>query len=135
MVKIKDILLIFTLVFIDQLTKILSKNKHFFIINYTENTGAAFSLFQDYTLFLILISILVVFFTLYYFIKIKQPSKKLYISLILILSGTIGNLIDRISLGFVRDFIDLKIWPIFNLADLYNVVAFILILIYYFKKR
>ena len=135
MVKIKDIVLIFILVSIDQLTKILSKNKNFFIINYTENTGAAFSLFQGYTFFLILISMLVVFSTLYYFIKIKQPSKKLYISLILILSGTIGNLIDRISLGFVRDFIDLKIWPIFNLADLYNVVAFILILIYYFKKR
>ncbi|HLC73792.1 MAG TPA: signal peptidase II [Candidatus Nanoarchaeia archaeon] len=135
MVKIKDIVLIFILVFLDQLTKILSKNKNFFIINYTENTGAAFSLFQGYKLFLILISVIVIFFTLYYFIKIKQQSKKLYISLILILSGTIGNLIDRISFGFVRDFIDLKIWPIFNLADSYNVVAFILILIYYFKKR
>jgi|SRR3989338_1280919 len=135
MVKIKYIVLIFILVLIDQLTKFLSKNKNFFIINYTENTGAAFSLFQGYTLFLILISILVVFFTLYYFIKIKQSPKRVYIILILILSGTIGNLIDRISLGFVRDFIDLKIWPIFNLADLYNVVAFILILIYYFKKR
>mgnify|MGYP001599186497 CR=1 FL=1 len=135
MVKTRDIILILILIILDQLSKFYFKDKNFFIFNYTKNTGAAFSILQDYTLFLILISILVISFTLYYFIKLKKINKSLRIAFILILSGTLGNLIDRVFLDYVRDFIDLKIWPIFNLADSYNVIGFILVVIYFYKKK
>ena len=46
------------------------------------------------------------------------------------MAGTIGNLIDRIVFGYVRDFISISIWPSFNLADIFNVIGVILILIH-----
>ncbi|MBS3146299.1 signal peptidase II [Candidatus Woesearchaeota archaeon] len=134
MVKTKYILLIILFIVLDQLTKNFFKDKHFSIINYTENSGAAFSLFQGFTLLLITISLIVLIITLYYFITLTKLNLKLNYSFILIISGTSGNLIDRIFLGVVRDFIDFKIWPIFNLADSYNVIGFILLLIYFNRK-
>ncbi|MBS3149810.1 signal peptidase II [Candidatus Woesearchaeota archaeon] len=133
MVSKKNILLLIILIVLDQLTKLYFKNKNFFIFNYTENTGAAFSILKNQINLLIIISIIVALIIIYYLIKSKQ--KRLELSLIFILSGTLGNLIDRISFKYVRDFIDLKIWPIFNLADIYNVLGFIILIIYFYKKR
>lgn len=134
MVRKKHIILLIFLILLDQLTKFYFKNKNFFIFHYTENTGAAFSILQNKINLLIIISIIVALITIYYLIKLKL-SKKLELSLILILSGTLGNLIDRIFLKFVRDFIDLRIWPIFNLADFYNVAGFILLIICFYRKK
>ena len=134
MVRKKHIIFLIILILLDQLTKFYFKNKNFFIFHYTENTGAAFSILQNKINLLIILSIVAAIITIYYLIKLKL-SRKLELSLILILSGTLGNLIDRIFLKYVRDFIDLKIWPIFNLADFYNVLGFILLLIYFRKKR
>lgn len=133
MVRKKYIYLLIILIFLDQITKFYLKNKNFFIFHYTENTGAAFSILQNYTSILTIISIIVALIIIYYLIKLKE--KKLELSLILILSGTLGNLIDRIFLKFVRDFIDLRIWPIFNLADFYNVAGFILLIICFYRKK
>ncbi len=129
MVK-KHLVIIVLLIILDQLTKIFFKGKSFFIFNYTTNTGAAFSLFQNQVLFLIITSIAILIFLIYMY---KQyPKLRLYLSLII--AGTIGNLIDRIFLGHVRDFIDFKIWPIFNVADSLNVVGVILIIYHLLKE-
>ena len=121
----KKFLIPVLIVFLDQLTKFLFKDKHFFIINYLKNYWAAFSLLQGQSLIFILTAILVIFLIFFYYNKVKYK-----IALLFILGGTIGNLIDRIFLGFVRDFIDLKIWPVFNIADCFNVVG-VAILMYY----
>lgn len=115
----KFILIAFFVVLLDQISKILTKDVHYGIFNYVTNTGAAFSLFKGSNLILALIAIVVIV-VLFYFYK-NYP--KLWLSLGFILGGTIGNLIDRIVFGYVRDFIDLKYWPIFNVADSFNVIG------------
>ena len=94
----------------------------FFRLTHVHNTGAAFGLFQDQTSLLtfvafIGIAVLLVFALFMYrrlpFLN-NMPGK---MSLGLVLGGTVGNLIDRLSSGYVTDFIDIGIWPAFNIAD------------------
>lgn len=118
-----------SIIILDQISKFLLKDVHYGIINYVTNTGVAFSLFQNGGIYLILISVIALFFIVYFYLKYP----KLVIPLAFILGGTIGNLIDRILFGYVRDFIDFKIWPIFNVADSFNVIG-ILILVYFIWK-
>ena len=94
----------------------------FFRLTYAQNTGAAFSIFYGKTailtyvsLFGALIILVYNFFLARYFPTLQTGWNK--IALGLILGGTIGNLIDRFTLFYVRDFIDVGPWPIFNLAD------------------
>ena len=115
-------LLIILLVILDQLSKYLFGN--------VKNYGAAFGILQGYTTFLIIISLIVFGVCLYYYIK----NKNLRLSLSFIMAGTLGNLIDRIIFGYVRDFIDLKFFPVFNMADSFNVIGVILIIYLIFKK-
>ena len=123
------VLIAFFIVVLDQITKVLFLDVHYGIFNYTTNTGAAFSLFQDSVFVLSLISFAAIVFIIYFYRKYP----KLVLPLAFLLGGTFGNLIDRVFLGFVRDFIDLKVWPIFNLADSFNVIG-VLILAYLIWK-
>ncbi len=132
MKKNKLFLLIALLVIIlDQITKVLFKDVHYGIFNYTTNTGAAFSLFQGYTLYLIAFSLIALFIII--FAYVKYP--KLIVPLGFLLGGTLSNLIDRISFGYVRDFIDFKVWPIFNFADSFNVIGVLIIIYYLWKEK
>lgn len=82
------------------------------------NTGAAFSIFKNKVPFFIIAAIIAIILILIELLLSKQKHKFLYrFSLFLILSGAIGNLIDRILFGYVIDFIDLRFWPVFNVAD------------------
>lgn len=117
-----NLLLLIVLVFLDQITK--------FYLTSTINTGAAFSLFQGQRYVLIAVSILVIIFILKYY-----GEKKYQFPLTLILSGTIGNLIDRVFLGHVRDFIDLKFWPVFNIADTCIVIGALLLAYKIWKEK
>jgi len=119
------VLLIILLILLDQITK-------YFLTN-TINYGAAFGILQNQTTFLIIVSIIVLGFCIYYFIKDKNKNQRIALSFIL--AGTISNLIDRIFLGYVRDFINLKIWPVFNLADSFNVIGVGLLIYFLLKKR
>ena len=126
----KHILLILFLLFIDLFTKIYFKNRNieiskYFSINYTENTGITFGLFSNNNLLFIFISIIIIFIILYYYKK----EKNLQYGFDFILSGALGNLISRIFYSYVIDFIDFKIWPVFNLADLF-ITSGAIILIY-----
>ncbi|MBU2633947.1 MAG: signal peptidase II [Nanoarchaeota archaeon] len=119
------VLLIILLILLDQVTKYFLTN----IINY----GAAFGILQNQTLFLIIVSLIVLGFCIYYFIKYKNKNQRIALSLII--AGTASNLIDRIFLGYVRDFINLQIWPVFNLADSYNVIGVGLLIYFIIKKN
>jgi len=85
------------------------------------NTGAAFGIFENKTLFLAVFSIFVIVLISVYLIKTNKSLN--FINAIawgLILGGTVGNFIDRLSLGYVLDFIrfDFVDFPIFNIADI-----------------
>ena len=127
--KNKFLLIIPVLVLIDQIVKYLVKDKIYIIFNsplilYSKNTGAAFGILEGNNLLLIFIS-LIIFVILGYFYY-KEP--KLRLGLIFIVSGAIGNLIDRISKGFVVDYINLGFYPAFNLADSFNIIGLIIII-------
>ena len=82
-----------------------------------ENTGAAFGLFQQGgTIFAILAVIVAVFIVIYY-PQIPDDERLMRVSLAMQLGGALGNLIDRIFLGPVTDFISIGIFPVFNIAD------------------
>jgi len=94
----------------------------FFRLTYAQNTGAAFSIFYGKTDILAVISCLgtiaiLVYNFLAYRIVPYLNTRLNKIALGLILGGTVGNLIDRVCLGYVRDFLDAGPWPIFNIAD------------------
>ena len=86
-------------------------------LTYVTNTGGLFGLFPDQTLLVTVGAALsLVAIALYYrFLAPKSILARL--SLGLLLGGAVGNIIDRIHLGHVVDFIDLGVWPVFNLAD------------------
>ena len=107
--------------------------KNFLNITYVHNTGAAFSLFDNARIFLIIIGILaVIIFTCYIF-KIKNLNDFDMFTHSLVLGGILGNLFDRIIHGYVIDYISLNLFgyhfPIFNFADICIVVGVILIFI------
>ena len=87
---------------------------------YAENTGVAFSMFSDNRWILVGVTSVMLIVVLAFFLSGKVTSKLELLSLSLIMAGGIGNLIDRISLGYVVDFIDVRIinFAIFNIADM-----------------
>ncbi len=101
--------------------------KGVFHLTYVENTGAAFGMLQGNTWFLILTSVLVSTVVAYLIWKVKPENRYVKISLALILGGALGNLVDRVLLGYVVDFLDFRIWPVFNIADSCVVVGAILL--------
>jgi len=88
-----------------------------FRITHTSNTGSVFGLFPNQTALLMLASILGIGILLLFYRKQPIPAIWLRTSLGLLLGGAAGNLADRITLGEVTDFIDIGMWPVFNLAD------------------
>jgi len=121
--------------FVDQLTKVYIDRamdlhqsipviNELFSITYIRNKGAAFGFLANtsYRLpFFIFISIVAVFVILFAYRKLRGDQKLAQVSLALILSGAVGNLIDRVRLGEVIDFLDVYWksyhWPAFNIAD------------------
>ncbi len=106
----------------------------FFRLTRVHNTGAAFGLFQGQSFLLTIIALVGVAALLLYafFFHHKLPflgNRLSKLALGLVLGGTVGNLIDRIYLGYVTDFITVSIWPAFNIADSAIVVG-ITILVY-----
>ena len=90
-----------------------------FSITYIHNTGAAFSMLAGKTQVLALFQVIIIGVILgYYILKGRKSHPLLRISLAMIVAGGIGNLIDRLTLGYVVDFLDFHFWPIFNVADI-----------------
>ena len=89
----------------------------FFRITYVTNTGSAFGMFVDHTYPLILASVIGIVILVVLFRSQPLGGEIFPISIGLQLGGAIGNLVDRVWLGYVVDFIDVGLWPVFNLAD------------------
>lgn len=87
---------------------------------YAENTGVAFSMFSDNRWILVGVTAIMLIVVLAFFLSGKVTDKLEQFALALMLAGGVGNLIDRISLGYVIDFIDVRIinFAIFNIADM-----------------
>jgi signal peptidase II len=120
-------IIVTSVILLDQLTKFLAIRflelntpvpliKNFLNLTLVHNYGAAFGFFQNQLLMFVFISILAIGF-IFYNLKNKKNSVIFKLSLCLILAGAVGNLIDRLRFGFVIDFLDLRVWPVFNLAD------------------
>ncbi|AKN33998.1 hypothetical protein Ccar_25455 [Clostridium carboxidivorans P7] len=113
--------------------------KDFFGLFYLENRGAAFGILQNKVVFLSIVTFIVMAGIVYYIIKYKPTSKLLRISLALIISGAIGNLIDRTYYKYVVDFLtlhykDVYYFPTFNVADVLVVTGTFLLAIYLIKE-
>jgi signal peptidase II len=102
---------------------------NFFDITYVQNTGAAFSILRGQMLFFYITSTMVIATLIYILTKISADKHGLRFVFCLILGGAIGNLIDRLRFGYVIDFLDFKVWPVFNIADIAIVVG-VAVLVY-----
>lgn len=145
-----DLLIVVIGLVIDRVTKLwalksLSKIKEISVIDnfcslyYLENKGAAFGILQNKTTLLTIISLAVLIGIVYYIIVKKPSSKLLKIGLCLIISGAIGNLLDRLIYKYVIDFIllhyrDLYYFPVFNVADIMVTTGTILLIIYLLRE-
>ncbi len=106
----------------------------FFWLTHTENTGASFSMLTGNNTLLIWIALIVLGALIYYHDTFKDQFEKICYALIL--SGLLGNLIDRVFFGSVTDLFDLGWWPVFNIADSALVVGVLGLLAYeLWKKR
>ena len=140
----KKIYLLSLVVFIiDLISKILVQNllildksyyliPNFFYFRLTKNSGAAFSLFNNYRFILIILAIGVLIYICRYLVK-NDLSKLESTSYVLLIGGILGNLFDRVFYGQVIDFIGFKIFsyyfPIFNIADIAIVIGALLLII------
>lgn len=106
----------------------------FVSITYVKNTGIAFGLFKNVNLVFIIVTTLIILLLIKLFQNYKNSRLLIKLGFILIISGALGNLIDRIFLGYVTDFIDFKIWPVFNIADSSITVGAILLFFFIPKK-
>ncbi len=124
------LLCVATVFLLDRITKIIVVKKLFldeslpvfgkiFSITYIKNTGSAFGIFPGATKVFICLSGLAIILIIVFLFYLKQKDYFIKFGLALILGGAIGNLVDRLAFGYVIDFLDFKIWPVFNLADFF----------------
>jgi len=129
---------------LDQLSKYLVRanmdlgqsipEEGFFRFTYGTNTGGVFGFFSNQTFLITVAAIISVVVILLYSRHKMAQSMLVKVSLGLILGGSIGNLIDRIRLGAVTDFIDVGAWPVFNLGDSAIDIGVVLLIAYLLMK-
>lgn len=143
------ILLIFIFFIIDLISKILVLKYldimesiniigNFLKFTHVNNTGAAFSMFSNDNVFVLVISLIIIISLVIYVCRLKNKKNRDKFVYSMILGGAIGNLFDRLVYGYVIDFIDIDIfgwnYPIFNLADSFIVVGVFLLIIFSWRK-
>ncbi len=101
-----------------------------FTFTHTHNTGAAFGLFGGMNTVFIVLALVVVTAILVIYRHLAEQSWLLRSALALQLGGAVGNLIDRVTVGYVTDFFNLRWWPIFNVADASIVIGTVVLAIY-----
>ncbi|MDF2504023.1 MULTISPECIES: signal peptidase II [Clostridium] len=138
-----EIIVIILVNIIDRLSKIWASTtlkdyddivviKNIFSLSYLENRGAAWGIFQNKTIFLLIITIIVMIGIIYFLYRYKPKSRIMRIGLSLIVAGALGNMYDRITHKYVVDFIyfhykDVYSFPTFNIADMSVVIGTILL--------
>ena len=98
-----------------------------FSIHHVQNSGIAFGLFPNATAAVIVLTTVAVAWMLVFFARAGARHPVLPVALGLLLGGSISNLADRVRLGHVTDFLDIRYWPAFNLADICIVVGVVLL--------
>ena len=94
-----------------------------FSIHHVQNSGIAFGLFSSATAIVIVLTAFAVGWMILFFARSGSRHPVLPVALGLVIGGSLSNLVDRVRLGHVTDFLDLKFWPAFNLADSFIVVG------------
>ncbi len=94
-----------------------------FSIHHVQNSGIAFGFFASATSLVILLTGIAVIWMIYFFARSGSRHALLPVALGLVIGGSVSNLIDRVRLGHVTDFLDFRYWPAFNLADTFIVVG------------
>ena len=89
-----------------------------FHLTYVLNPGAAFGIFSNQRMFLLVTGLVLILATAYFYPLLKKSDTFLRLGATAILSGAVANLIDRAQTGYVVDFFDFRIWPVFNVADI-----------------
>ena len=89
----------------------------FFHLTRVNNTGAAFGFFKDFRIFLIVTSVVCVVVLTLMFWRRRTLHAPIDTASLFIVAGALGNLYDRLRYGYVVDFLDFRVWPVFNLAD------------------
>lgn len=150
MKKLKMLLLMMLLLILDQSTKLIaaanlkgnegiSLIKGVFRLYYVENTGAAFGILQNRQLFFYISIAITVALLIFFYIKIPEEKKyfPLRLCTVFLVSGAIGNFIDRVWHRYVIDFIYFELidFPVFNMADIYvtcsaTILAVLLLFVY-----
>ena len=128
----------------DQVTKIIVDHTlslggsyaiidNFFYFTYAHNTGAAWGMLAGKISLFLIVSVVAAIGIIYYFMKSASYQKLTRFGLVLVFGGLIGNLIDRLAFGYVRDFIDFIIFgynfPIFNVADMAITIGMALVIL------
>jgi signal peptidase II len=99
-----------------QLNQTIPLIKGVFGLTLIHNRGAAFGLFKD-QIYLFIIASITAIVLIYCGLKSNRQNKYYVLSLSLVMAGATGNLIDRLRFGYVIDFLNFYIWPVFNIAD------------------
>ncbi|MBI4322852.1 MAG: signal peptidase II [Candidatus Omnitrophica bacterium] len=86
-------------------------------LTYVQNTGVAFGLWRGYSNVVVLGSVVIAAWVLMELLQRRDRRWPVPLGLSLILGGALGNLIDRVRVGYVIDFLDVRVWPVFNVAD------------------
>ena len=140
--KKRNVMLVILLLLIDQGSKGLMEAiltgksitviPNFFSLVFVTNTGAAWSIMQGNTLFLVILGIIAIFSLIFVMPTIKESIWK-SISFTMLYAGIIGNLLDRAIFHYVKDFLKFTIfgyeYPVFNFADIFIVVGAILLIV------
>ena len=103
-----------------------------FHLTYVENTGAGFGVFSGYTWILTALTIIVVVAVVSY-MTIKRPKDRMLVTaLTFMMGGAVGNVVDRVRLGYVIDFFDFALidFPVFNVADCFITIGAVLFAVY-----
>ena len=101
--------------FLGQSLPVINEIFHF---TYVLNSGAAFGILENQTDFFVAVAFLVVAASGYFFWRAAREHRLLRFGISLISAGAVGNLIDRVRTGLVVDFLDFRVWPVFNVADM-----------------
>jgi signal peptidase II len=121
-----EVMVVLGLLLLDRATKVLAQRFleqgaisvfPFFQLNYVQNTGAAFGMMQGGNGLLIGVMLAIIGYLAYSWKDLCSQGKLVHWGCLLILAGALGNLYDRITLGYVVDFLDFLVWPVFNVAD------------------
>lgn len=112
----------------------ISAIPYIFNFTYLENVGAAWNIFSGNRALLIVISVIFIIILVLFYVFERKNGVLFHVGCALIFGGAVGNMIDRIFLGYVRDFIQFAFWksfPVFNIADAMLTIGVVIVLIYY----